>query len=324
MQNNKGNPMRHFMEPLIPNVSDYKTVVKPPRPKENYWVGAPSSISDGQNIWLTYRVRNPQQRGFELHIAKSKDGIFFEDVKVINKKDLNAKSLERASMIKDPWTSKFKLFMSRDPSFSAADAQGLSWQIVKLEDVQDPANFDPSTFEIIFPPLTMGGEKWWIRHPYVCITKDPYVLCVGRKFYMFFSTQGTMGEEPFLATSVDGENWKIEENNPVITKGYWHDYHTRISCVLPLDQGFLVYYEGANRKWYQPPYNIQVGLAVSLDMKEFTDVCTRGPLLFSPSGKKYRTLRYMDYVLLKDKILFYYEAARDDDAFELRVTSLEI
>jgi hypothetical protein len=32
----------------------------------------------------------------------------------------------------------------------------------------------------------------------------------------------------------------------------------------------------------------------------------------------------MDYVMLEDRVLFYYEAARPDDAFELRVSEVKL
>lgn len=316
---------KFFVEPPLPDPSDYEVIRSAPKKKENYWVGAPSIFQDRSNtIWLTYRIRSPEERGEEMRIARSGDGYDFEDIKTIHKKDLGAKSLERSSLLEDPRTGNFKLYLSPDPDYYAADPQALGWHIVKLEDVLDPANFDPSTAKVVLSPEGVGSESGPV--------KDPYVINLGWKFYMFYTAKDGGGERPHLATSIDGENWsKQKKMNPLLKRGGWHDFHTRVACVLPKEQGFIVYYEGANRRWYQPMYNIQTGIATSLDLKEYTDVSPDEPILKSPATSEpnpesrvdYRTLRYMDYALKKNKILFYYEAVNQKGAFDLRVTEME-
>lgn len=311
------------VQPLIPKVSNYKTIVKSKKSRENYWVGAPSVVKDfGKNIWLTYRVREPKERGTEVRICKSKDGYHFETVKVIKKEEVNAKSLERSSLIQDPRSGMFKLFLSPDPNYDVADPQALGWHIVKLEDVSHPQEFDPESAKVVISPSGVGTESGPV--------KDPYVINIGWKYYMFYTAKDGGGEQAHLATSIDGDNWsKKVDLNPVISRGGWHNFHTRAACVLPVNNGLVIYYEGTNRQWYQPMYNVLTGVATSLDLKEFTDVTPDEPLLSSPTKSSdklthgYQTLRYMDYVQLKNKLLFYYEAACEDGSFELRVTPYE-
>lgn len=317
---------KFFLEPILPDPGNFEVVNKAPKNGEDYWSGAPSIFQDREeNIWLTYRVRNPDERGKEIRIARSNNGYDFQDVKTISKSELGAKSLERSSLVQDPKTGHYKLYLSPDPDYEAADPQALGWHIVKLEDVSDPASFDPDTARVVLSPEGVGSENGPV--------KDPYVLVLGWKFYMFYTAKDGGGERPHLASSVDGENWrKHKGSNPILDRKGWHDFHTRISCVLPWKQGFIVYYEGANRLWYQPMYNIQIGVATSLDLKEFVDVSLEAPLLNSPtppetasdSKSNYKTMRYMDYAIMKDKVLFYYEAVNEEGAFDLRVTEKKL
>lgn len=311
---------KYFLEPVIPDVTNYEVLVKAPSEEENYWAGAPAVFTDREGtIWLTYRVRNPEERGKEIRIARSQDGLEFETVKIIKKEELNAKSVERSSLLQDPKTGDYKLYLSPDPDYSAADPQALGWHIVKLEDVNKPADFNPSTAKVIVSPEGTESETGPV--------KDPYVINVGWKYYMFYTGKDGGGEQAHLAISVDGENWcKARKINPILGREGWHDFHTRVACVLPREQGFIIYYEGTNRRWYQPMYNLQTGIATSLDFQRFFDVTPEEPVLSSPTPSSsspyegYETLRYLDYALIENKILFYYEVANENGAFELRVT----
>ncbi len=290
-----------------PDLNTFKVVAQPEEQGEGFWVGGCSSLYDKEKIWLVYRLRNPKERGHRLCIALSKDASNFQIVKIFSKEDFeNIKSLERASILQDPFTGKYKLYISLE--------KNNHWYIYKLSDVATPKEFDPSTAKCVLSP---SGETNDNRK-----VKDPYIINFCNIWHMFYSGSGKEPqEETYLATSLDGVQW--ERQGKVLFRKFWHDYHTRISCIIPTERGFVYFYEGSSSSWYKPHFNLNIGYGYSADMRTFHDFTIREPTLSSPTGKKYFTIRYMDYVLLKDKIIYFYEAA-NNDSFELRTTECRI
>ena len=93
---------------------------------------------------------------------------------------------------------------------------------------------------------------------------------------------------------------------------------------MPMGPAFVLYYEGSGEDWFDPVYNIQGGIAMSLDLKTFVDSTPHAPIFKTPTPGRYTTLRYTDYIALKHRVLFYYEAARPNDSSELRVTEVRL
>ena len=128
---------------------------------EGYWVGGATVFYEREAgyFWLTYRWRNPTDRGYKLVIARSTDGINFTDVWSALKGDfqygsnVGCDSLERASLIKNPVTGKWQLFFCADN----LDGSGV-FKIYKLADVNDPTDFDPATAELV---LDVGAAGEW-------------------------------------------------------------------------------------------------------------------------------------------------------------------
>jgi hypothetical protein len=305
--------MKHFSEPIMPDVSKYEVIATPSVLEDRNWTGAPSATRDTDgNIWLAYRDRTKVKRGGELIISRSEDGVSFEDVKVIRQEDFagrKVKSIERCSLFIDPWTGLFKLYMAIDQEFR-------NWVIVKLDDAESPEGFDASTAQVILARSGYGSDSKSV--------KDPFIMTVGRQYYMFYIGNSTRCELPHLATSVDGVNWKRFEGNPIMAGTGWHEFCLRIACVMPLAQGYAIFYEGASLNDHEKIYNIRTGLAFSPDLRTFTDLTPVEPIIQSPTPGKCWAVRYMDYVMLEDRVLFYYEAARPDDAFELRVSEVKL
>ena len=167
-------------------------------------------------------------------ISRSEDGISFEEVKVIRQADFagrKVKSIERCSLFIDPWTGLFKLYLAIDQEFR-------NWVIVKLDDVESPEGFDASTAQVVLARSGYGSDSKSV--------KDPFIMTVGRQYYMFYIGNSTRCELPHLATSVDGVNWKRFEGNPIMAGTGWHEFCLRIACVMPLAQGYAVFYEGAS------------------------------------------------------------------------------
>ena len=302
------------------NLNEYKVIAKPQNFSEGCWAGAPSVVfdEDSGEYWLVYRVRDKVERGIEIHIARSKDGISFKNEKVLKREDFGNYmiSVERSSILKNPYTGKFMLFISYERDFAGGSrpqkyGRRGRWVIGKFKDVDDPRDFDPETLRTVIVPSLEGLDNNGV--------KDPYVFSLGKIFLMYYIGGGAR-EQTFLAYSYDGEKWLKYEKNPVFRVGGWHDYATRPCSILPLNTGFLLLYGGSNNEWYAPVYNIATGYAFTVNFKEFIDLTPLSPVLTSPTGNKYKTIRYSDILLEEDRILLYYEAARKDDAFETRVT----
>ncbi len=315
---------REAIPVLLPDVTKYRVIASPTKKEEGSWIGAPSSFYDkhAETYWLTYRVRDPLKRGLELHIASSENGENFKDVKVIRVDELKGKaiSVERSCILRDPRTGKFKLYISAEIDFAGGSRpRGYRimgrWVIGKLEDVNDPEDFDPSTFQVVLMPSVKGLDFMGV--------KDPYVMTIGHCFLMYY-TGGGSREQVFLAYSINGERWSRCLQTPVLGVSGWHNFATRPSAILPVKTGFIMYYGGSNREWYAPVYNICIGIAYTWDLKQFIDLTPEKPVLESPSPGKYKTLRYLDYIQRDDYVLFYYEASRQDNSFELRVTKYSI
>ena len=291
----------------VPNLKDYQVIASPEGEDEGFWAGGCSSLRDKEGkIWLAYRLRNPEKRGHKVCIAVSTDGFRFQVLKNLSKDDFDGIiSLERPSLLQDPFTGKYRLYLS-------AEKEG-KWYIYKLEDTHSPENFDPSTAKIVFSPSIENKDSRKV--------KDPYIFNFLNTWFMFYSGSGPEPqEEVYLAISQDGTRWI--RMGRVLSRSYWHDYHTRMSCLMPVKKGFLCLYEGSSTGWYEPHFNLNIGIGFTLNLKNILDLTITEPLLFSSTGKKFSTVRYVDYVVLNNKILFYYEAARKDGSFELRVTQL--
>ncbi len=127
-------------------------------------------------------------------------------------------------------------------------------------------------------------------------------------------------ERAYHFSSTDGEQWRQEGTTPVLQNTGWHDFYTRPACLLPLDVGFLLVYEGSTIQWHDPGYNIATGLAYTADMKVFVDLTPHEPLLTSTTPGKYHTWRYSHWLVNGDKLHVYFEAARPNGSNEIRVS----
>lgn len=294
--------------PTIPGDSS-TTLLEPDTGAEGYWTGAPCAHNyDGSRL-LAVRERTTDERGHALHLYRHGEDL--TRVRSLTADELGVVSVERAALATDPRTGRLVVYVPVDHGSN-------QWSIQRLDAVKDPAELDPATARDVLSPQPGGSD---------CVTvKDPYVVVVGGRYYMFYAGSDGQSEQAHLATSVDGTSFTRAETNPIIPRQYWHDHHTRVSCVLPAPDApvWWVFYEGSATTDAGNTWNLRTALAVSHGLETIMDTSPAGPLYGSPTAgtdtgvDTFATFRYLDLLRTEEGLEAYYEVARPDGAFELR------
>jgi hypothetical protein len=100
--------------PLLPSYDDAVEVVVPaPGPGPGNWAGAASAVRVDGTFWLTYRVRRPlaEGRGVAVVVARSADGVAFEEVAVVHREAFGCESFERPVLVPLP-DGGWRLYLS--------------------------------------------------------------------------------------------------------------------------------------------------------------------------------------------------------------------
>ncbi len=294
-----------------------------PGASRGYWTGAPSVRYEPEEsaFYLLYRLRRPRgeapDRGAEVHLARSEDGIEFETIWTGRKEQLGTASIERCCLARDAH-GRWLLYVSYvDP----ADGR---WRIDRV-DARRPDQFDLSQPRPVLTASDVAAEG----------IKDPFVFRFANRFYMLasFATATTTAtadqlhgtEDAYntglirsasgLAVSDDGSHWhwQGEVFGPSATG--WDRYCARVCCVWRCDGVWLALYDGAAD--VRENYEEQVGLAYSYDLSRFQRVTGQGPLMRPPGGTG--GLRYFDVLRFPDATFFYYEMVAADGSHDLRV-----
>jgi hypothetical protein len=296
-------------------LANYEVVLEPDENTPEWWAGGPSVTSaDDGTFYLAARMREGKsprgRRGYEIRILKSADGRHFTPVSSIRREDAGVAVFERPALRRDPNSGKFKLY----------GCAGLDrgWAILRFDDVDDPAAFDPRTAR---PVLTAEYPDDGFVH--VTGYKDPLLFWAGGRWHLFVIASDRV-ERIRHFTSDDGETWCSARATPVMDNAGWHDFFTRPASVLPLPVGYLFVYEGSNVNWRDPVYNIATGLAYSPDLETFVDLTPAEPLLKSTTPGNYHTWRYSDWIVRDKTVYVYFEAARPNNTNELRVALLTV
>ena len=77
------------------------------------WAGGPSALLVDGVWWLAYRLRRPvgEGRGYANVVARSDDGVTFEQVVRIHRDEFAAESLERPALVRTP-DGRWRLYVS--------------------------------------------------------------------------------------------------------------------------------------------------------------------------------------------------------------------
>src|SRR5215204_3403137 len=90
--------------PSLPTYDDAELVVQAPDAGPGNWAGAASALLVDGTFWLTYRVRRPltDGRGVAVVVARSDDGVRFEDVAQVRREEFGCESFERPVLVPVP------------------------------------------------------------------------------------------------------------------------------------------------------------------------------------------------------------------------------
>ena len=297
------------------DITESVVVRSPEKNAPGYWVGAPSTVVNGKDVYLTYRIRRPrgEGRGVVNRVARSSDGIHFNDEFEMEKSALeNSPSIERSCLV--PIAGGFRLY------FSYVNPKTNVWQIDMME---APAvkEFDLSTRRNVLSASAAGASG----------VKDPWILRLGNFYLMYVSfaplpsthskdlhttadafATGLTTSNSGLAISSDGINFNWSGEVIGLGKG-WDSSTTRISSIARTDWGFVSFYDGSAS--IEENYEERCGIAITSDLRNFARLSSDGPALLGEGG---RSLRYVDSVKFRDKLIYYFETTRADGSHELR------
>lgn len=308
--------MKHFSMPPSFDVEEGTTIFEPEEDGYGNWIGGMDVVYDPEDkkFYMYHRIRQPlgKGRGQKCRIAQSENGIDFEPVWEAKAKHFRANSVEVGSLIKDPESGKWRLYISYEDSLMER------WRVDLLE-ADEVVDFDPYHHRTVLQPYDYGVE--WI--------KDPRVYIVGGLYHIFANvpvekqwgededgTRHPKGQDAtVLATSPDGKrfrNFKYIFEPGQGTQGEQGLFRARINSVVYLPPAYVGFIDMGET--YYDNYEEICGLAISHDLKEWCRVTTDGPWVESPYGN----IRYMNALRLGDEIYYYYEYTREDKSHEIR------
>ncbi len=303
-----------------------ETIIEPPGRSKGYWAGAPSVIHDNIDnaVYLYYRLRQPHgaadsERGFEVRIARSEDGIRFHDIWRLHKRELGSSSIERSSLVKVK-EGHYRLYVSY------VDPVDNRWRIDVME-AADPASFNPRFRKKVLTALDRPGVEG---------VKDPYVMRVGDQYFMYFVYAEPTGEHDTsllhgsgdvhntgyalastgIAVSTDGLNFRWVGNAIPVGVSGWDQYQARLTTIIPAGDFFFALWDGSRN--VEQNYEEKSAVALTYDLRTFAKATPERPVLETAAG---RSVRYVDALVRDRAIWYYYEYTRDDGAHELRVVT---
>ena len=173
-------------------------VAEPPGAGYGFWAGAPSAVYDpGSNLFYCYhRLRWPlgDKRGGVCRIVASSDPsaspAAWRTVWEATREQFGANSIERASLIRDPFSQEWRLYICSETA-QPYDRNPATWRIDLLQ-AASVETLDPRRRRIV-----MDAAMYGFSH-----VKDPVALVVG-------------GDMPDLQTSVLFELLRVAGDAPI-------------------------------------------------------------------------------------------------------------
>lgn len=288
----------------LPSASGSTVVVPAPGSGPGNWAGAASATLVDGVFWLTYRVRRPlgRGRGVETVVARSEDGIEFEQVCTVHRDDFGAESFERPVVLRRP-DGGWRLYLS------CATPGSKHWWIEAL-DADDPRDLPTGRRTVVLP----GDERVAVKDPVVTVRDGRWEM------WLCEHPLDDPGHEDRMSTSYltsdDGLVWQRHGTVLAPRDGQWDARGARVTTVLSHDP-LVVLYDGRARaedNWHEVT-GVARGGADGVLVADAESGVLRSP--WSDGA-----LRYAAAIALPDGATrFYFELARPDGAHDL-VTSL--
>lgn len=287
----------------LPALDEAQVVVPAPGAGPGNWAGAASAVLVDDTFWLTWRERRPltDGRGVAVHVARSSDGVHFEELVQVRREDFGAESFERPVLVPVPGVG-WRLYLS------CAMPDSKHWWVDSLT---------ARTVEAIpggrRQVVLAGDERTGVKDPVIRSTP------AGWEMWLCCHPLTDPGQEDRMTTrrltSRDGLAWVDHGEVLAGRPGRWDARGARVTTVIG-DAPLVVLYDGrpdAASNWHET-----TGVAV-WDGTRLVPDDTVAPLR-SPHARG--ALRYASAVPLPDgRVRYYFEAARPDGAHDL-VTSV--
>jgi hypothetical protein len=283
----------------LPTYDGVEVVVPAPAAGPGNWSGAASATVAEGVFWLTWRVRRPltDGRGVAVVVARSDDGIQFEQVAEVTRDAFGAESFERPVLVALP-DGGWRLYLS------CATPDSKHWWVDSLT-APTPESLPRGERRIVL----RGDERTAVKDPVVTVGSD------GWEMWLCCHPLDLSGHEDRMATrrltSADGLDWVDHGEVLAGRAGEWDARGARVTTLLPGDPG-AVLYDGradAASNWYET-----TGLAW-WDGRRLVPDGTVAPIASPHSDGAFR---YASAVPLPDgRTRFYVEMARPDGAHDL-------
>jgi hypothetical protein len=287
---------------LLPDPARSVLAVAPPGSGPGYWAGAPSAVYAQDQIYLAYRLRRPvgRGRGYAIAVARSDDGVQFEQILTVSKHEFDTDSFERPALVRTP-AGRWRLYLS------CATPGTKHWRVEMIE-AAEPGEFGPRGRRVVLP----GDTKTAVKDPVIRYQGPGWLLwaCC----HPLADPDETDQMVTDFATSSDGIDWTWQGTALSGRPGHWDARGARVTSVLLAADQFVASYDG--RATAAANYEELTGFAVGHEPSALTP---RGdaPLGVSPFGGA--GLRYLEILPLPGgRHRLYYEMTRADGAHELR------
>jgi hypothetical protein len=285
----------------IPDPRAAVTVARAAEPGPGSWAGGPSAVRDEHGtFWLAYRMRRPvgEGRGFAVVLARSDDGVAFDEVGRVERSSFDSDSLERPALVGRP-DGGWRLYLS------LATPGSLHWRVVAI-DGDDLASMDASAAVEVLD----GGPDLAYKDPVVRVGPDGWRMWVCLHRVQDPANADAMST--VLGRSDDGLRWRLDGPALEPDPQGWDRRGRRVTAVVERGDGYAAYYDG--RASYAENWEERTGIAVGGPDGRLTAVAG-GPHATSPSGSG--SLRYLDAVPVDGGLRLYYELSRSDGAHDL-------